>query len=78
MVPLRLRAAAHANVLDDRDIKEFVQRDVRMSLTRWGELKPELIAAYKGSEPSVQRFLEAAVNDVDPAFLRVIQGDTRR
>jgi len=47
LVPLHLFAAAHSNALEDSEIKQFVERDVRLVLTRWGEFKPALITVYK-------------------------------
>jgi len=77
LVPLRLFAAAHSNALEDSEIKQFVERDVRLILTRWGEFKSALTAVYKDAPPKAQRFFEAAVSETDPAFLQALQGSAR-
>src|SRR5262249_40175426 len=69
LTPLRLHVAASSNALTDSDVQRFVQRDVRMILTRWDELKPALIAIYKDAAPDAKRFLESAIADVDSSFL---------
>ncbi len=68
LVPLRLFTATHSSALTDSDIQQQVQRDVRMILTRWPDLKPALAVAYRDAEPTAQRFLEAAVAETDPRF----------
>ena len=76
LLPLRLFIATHSNALSDSDITELVQRDVRMILTRWPELRPALAAAYKDAAPNAKRFLEDAVAAIDPAFLQTIRRST--
>jgi hypothetical protein len=76
LVPLRLFIATHSNALSDSDITELVQRDVRMILTRWPELRPALVAAYKDAAPNAKRFLEDAMAAIDPAFLQTIRRST--
>jgi hypothetical protein len=75
LVPLRLVAATRANALSDTDVQRFVQRDVRMILTRWPELKPTLIAAYGNAAPATKRFLEAAAAETDPGFVQAMRSN---
>jgi hypothetical protein len=76
LMPLRLFIATRSNALSDSDIPELVQHDVRMILTRWPELRPALVAAYKGAAPNAKRFLEDVVAAVDPAFLQTMRTST--
>jgi hypothetical protein len=73
LIPLRLFAATHSSALTDGDIQRLVQRDVRMVLTRWPNLKAALPAAYDNAEPEAKRFLERAVTDTDPSFLETLR-----
>jgi hypothetical protein len=77
LVPLRLLTAAHSDALTDSDIQQLVQRDVRMILTRWPDLKPALIAAYKDARPEAKRFIESAVAQTDPKFLGTMRTGTK-
>ena len=73
LIPLRLFTATHSNALSDNDLQQLVQRDVRMILTRWPELRPALAVAYKDAEPEAKQFLEGAVAETDPSFLQTMR-----
>jgi len=60
---------ANIDLPADNDIQRFLERDVRMILRRWPELKPALVAAYQDADPRAKRLLEGAVAENDPAFL---------
>jgi hypothetical protein len=75
LIPLRLFTATHSNALADGELQQLVQRDVRMILTRWPELRSTLAAAYDDAEPDAKRFLEAAVTETDPTFLRTMRAN---
>jgi hypothetical protein len=76
LIPLRLLTATHSNALTDSDLQQLVQRDVRMILTRWPELRPALAAAYENAEPDAKRFLEGAVTETDPTFLQTMRANS--
>jgi hypothetical protein len=76
LLPLRLIVSLQS-VDNDPDIKQFLERDVRMILSRWGELKPALIASYQASSPRGKQLLEAAVAASDPSFLQALRGPSR-
>jgi hypothetical protein len=69
VIPLRLVTATQSAAAADNDIQRFLERDVRMILRRWPELKPALVAAYQDADPRTKRLLEGAVAENDPAFL---------
>ena len=72
LIPPRLFTATHSTALGDDDLRQLVQRDVRMILTHWPELRPTLAAAYKGAEADAKQFLEEAVTETDPGFLQAM------
>lgn len=76
LIPLRLFTATHSNALADENVRQLVQRDVRMVLSHWPKLRLALIAAYKDASPDTKSFLERAVNDTDPAFLESLRAST--
>jgi hypothetical protein len=73
LVPLRLFAAIRQGVLADSELQRFVQRDIRMVLTQWSQLKYALIAAYRVADPPTKRFIENAVTETDPAFVQIMR-----
>ena len=73
LIPPRLFTATHSTALGDDDLRQLVQRDVRMILTHWPELRPTLAAAYKGAEADAKQFLEEAVTETDPGFLQAMR-----
>ena len=77
LLPLRLLTAIRPGALPDGDIQSFVQRDVRMILTRWPELKPAVIAAYRVADPATKRFLEGAAAETDAAFAQILRARVR-
>jgi hypothetical protein len=77
LIPLRLFTTTHSNALTDSELQQLVQRDVRMILTRWPELRPALVAAYEDAEPDARRFLEGAVAETDPTFLQTMRANRR-
>jgi hypothetical protein len=77
LLPLRLVTAIRPGPFSDSDIQSFVQRDVRMILTRWPELKPAVIAAYRVADPATKRFLEGAAAETDAAFAQILRARVR-
>jgi len=78
LIPLRLVAATRSGAAADNDVQRFLERDVRMILRRWPELKPALVAAYKAADPRAQRLLENAAAENDPAFLPTLRAARSR
>jgi hypothetical protein len=68
----------HSDVLSDGDLRQLVQRDVSMILTRWPELKPALLDAYRAADPAVKQFLESVVAETDANFLQSMGADARQ
>lgn len=78
LIPLRLFTTTHSSALTDDDIQRLVQREVRMILTRWPEMKAALPAAYDNADPEAKRFLERAVTEADPSFLETLRAGATR
>jgi hypothetical protein len=76
LIPPRLFAATRSDALADSDLRQLVQRDVRMILTRWTELRPALAAVYEDAEPDAKRFLEGAITEADHTFLQTMRAST--
>jgi hypothetical protein len=68
LIPLRLSVAAHANALSDIEIQQFVQRDLHIIFSQKPDLKPAIIAAYRGASSEGQNDLARMVADIDPDF----------
>jgi hypothetical protein len=77
LTPLRLFTADHSDVLSDSDIQRFVQRDVGMILTRWPQLRPALITAYKDARPDTKKIIEGSVIQTDARFLETMLAATK-
>jgi hypothetical protein len=77
LIPLRLFTATHSYSLIDSDLRQLVQRDVRMILRYWPDLRPALAAAYNDAEVEAKQFLEGAVAETDPVFLQTMRANAR-
>jgi hypothetical protein len=68
LMPLRLYTAALSEALSDADLKELARGDVRLMLLRQADLKGAVRAAYQAGSSVGRKFLEEAVQSVDPGF----------
>jgi hypothetical protein len=78
LVAWRLVAATQSKLLADADIRGFAERDVRMILTRWSELKPSLIGIYRDADPAAKRFLDGVIATTDAAFAQALRSSSTR
>lgn len=80
LFPLRILLAARSdNALGDTELRTFVQRDIRIIVTRKPELKPAIRAAYRDALPAGRQFIELTLGELDPALLASLRsGDDRR
>jgi hypothetical protein len=63
LIPLRLRLIALSNAIGDVEIRQFVQRDLRLLLTR--RQQSAIADAYNAASPPEKRFIEQTVGDID-------------
>ena len=59
LIPLRQFTATHSNALSDHDLQQLVQRDIRMILTHWPELRPTLARHTRMLSLRQNNFLKA-------------------
>ena len=59
LIPLRQFTATHSNALSDHDLQQLVQRDIRMILTHWRELRPTLARHTRMLSLRQNNFLKA-------------------
>ena len=69
LVAKRLAAVTSGYSLNDPDLQELARGDVRLILTRYPNLKPALISAYRGAAPAGKQFIEQNVKNIDPTFV---------
>jgi hypothetical protein len=73
-MPVRLDTATLFDALVDPDLKELVRGDVRLMLTRQGDLGKAVVAAYQRASSQGKAFLTEAVQSIDPSFLPALRG----
>jgi hypothetical protein len=70
LFPLRVRLAAQSDsTLADIELRTFVQRDIRIIVTREPELKPAILIAYRDALPAGRQFIERTLGELDPALV---------
>lgn len=74
LMPVRLDTATLFDALVDPDLKELVRGDVRLMLTRQGDLGKAVVAAYQRASSRGKAFLTEAVQSIDPSFLPALRG----
>lgn len=73
LTPFRLSVATRGDALRDADLKQFVERDLRMIFAGKPGLRPAVIAAYATASAEGKRLVESVVRDADPSFLASLQ-----
>ena len=74
LIPLRLSLATRTEAVIDPDIQVLATNDIRTALMRRPDLKPALVSAYHGASPDGKRFLDTAINLLDPGFVAQLHG----
>lgn len=69
LMPMRLDTATRFDALADPDLRELVQGDVRLMLTRQPDQNAAVLAAHRRASSRGKAFLEEAVQTIAPAFL---------
>jgi hypothetical protein len=75
VIAMRLSVSLRAGMLVDTDMERLVRHDVFTVLTHAPDLRPALIAAYRQASSQGRRFLEAAVEEIDPRFVPELRSD---
>jgi hypothetical protein len=73
MIPVRLRAATASNALNDVDLAELAQGDVRATLSQRPEQRLVLVDDYRRASDVGKKFLEESVKTIDPGFVDTLR-----
>lgn len=71
LIPLRLRIAAHSDFVGDFEMRQFVTRDLHFLLSH--KQQAAVVAAYKVASPAGKKFIEHAVNEIDPSAVALLR-----
>jgi hypothetical protein len=74
LMPLRLASATRFDALASPDVRDLVQSDVRLMLTREPKQTRALVAAYRQASARGKEFLKDAIRAIDPSLLNVLGG----
>jgi hypothetical protein len=77
LFPLRLRTALRPSALQDVEVQDMAQRDIRMAMGKAPALKPALLAAYKDASPQGRSFVDRVVSEIDPTYLAALRAGLR-
>jgi len=69
LIPLRLSIAMRSDALGDTELKQFVERDLRMILTAQPEMRPAIVTAYAKASADGRHLVESIAQEVDASFL---------
>jgi hypothetical protein len=69
LMPMRIRLATRSNLIEDDELQTLVVQDLRAMVQR-PELKSDILAAYRQAAPAGKKFIEARLDQLDPALLR--------
>ena len=71
LLPLRLNVAlGEASVVNEPELRELVQRDVRMAFARQPALRPALIAAYQSAAADGKALVDNLISEWDSTALQ--------
>ncbi|MCP3460095.1 hypothetical protein [Bradyrhizobium sp. CCGUVB23] len=73
LMPVRLDTATRFDALADPDLRELVQGDVRLMLTRQPDQKAAVLSAYRRASSRGKAFLEEAIQTIAPTFLTTLR-----
>ena len=76
LIPLRLDLAVRSDTLDDFEMGQFVERDIRMLLSQ--KQNGAISEAYSTASPAGKRFIEQAIRNIDPSALPSLQSGARK
>ncbi|MBR0934909.1 hypothetical protein [Bradyrhizobium jicamae] len=75
LMPLRLDTATRFDAVSIPDLREAVQGDVRLMMTRGDKpLREAVRSAYRRSSDIGKAFIEATVQAIDPSLLPLVRG----
>jgi hypothetical protein len=72
LMPLRLLVTVQQENLNDLQLQQLAQRDIRLLFAHQG--KPVVIQAYQAATPAGKHLIEQAVGEIDPTFVDPLRG----
>jgi len=76
LMPLRLRMALQSDTFNDIEMRQFIDRDLRVLLARHD--KSAVTEACSIASPAGRQVVKQAVRDVDPSMLDSLATDAHR
>jgi hypothetical protein len=73
LMPVRLDMATRFDALADPDLRELVQGDVRLMLTRQPDQKAAVVSAYRRASNRGKAFLEKTIQTIAPTFVAALR-----
>ncbi|GLR88536.1 hypothetical protein [Bradyrhizobium iriomotense] len=73
LMAVRLDTATRFDALEDPDLRELAQGDVRLMLTRQPDQKAAVVSAYRRASNRGKAFLEEAIQTIAPTFLATLR-----
>jgi hypothetical protein len=71
LVPLRIHIATHSMLINDAELQNLVEQDIRLIVLRHQGLKPALLAAYRDASPDGKKIIETTVGEFDKNFFAI-------
>ncbi|MBR1171019.1 hypothetical protein [Bradyrhizobium liaoningense] len=73
LMPVRLDTATRFDALADPDLRELVQGDLRLMLTRQPDQKDAVLSAYRRASAQGKAFLKQAIQTIAPTLLTTLR-----
>jgi hypothetical protein len=66
---LRIKIALQTAALQDSELADMIERDIRLLIRKSPALKPALLAIYKAASSPSRQLIERVASELDPAYL---------
>jgi hypothetical protein len=76
LMPLRLWIAAHLDAFSDIELRDSINREVRLLITH--NEKSAIIAAYNAAQSAGRQLIEQTVSEIDPAAVESLRANTQK
>jgi hypothetical protein len=76
LMPLRLWIAAHLDAFSDAELRDFINREVRLLITH--NAKSAIITAYNAAQPAGRQLIEQTVREIDPTAIESLRVTTQK
>jgi hypothetical protein len=76
LMPLRLWIAAHLDAFSDVELRDFINREVRLLITH--NAKSAIVAAYNAAQLAGRQLIEQTVREIDPTAVESLRVTTQK